>query len=447
MKRNGIAYRVIMLFGSNLVLQLMGFAYRMALSRCAGAYALGLNSLVMQIYGIVVSVCISGVNVAVSALAARTEDEKLGSLTKTALIVFACLWALAALPAALFVKSIESSVFRETGIAKTLLLMLLCIFMTGTENVLKSLHLGKGRAGSCAVSELLEQGVRFSLVIWLLKKFVTESDPQKVFMIMLGMTASEFISVSFLSVSYRISFGKRTVKSNDPLPIRKVLSIAFPAALTAVSSTAFSSVGSLVLPKLLADFGSNREAAVSTIGIFNTVCVPVTMLPMAFAGAASAVLMPEISAMTEKGIPSGKLIGKAMTATASVCGVSSLILLLFSDGITQTLFGIKTDKTVFVLLSVRAAAVFLQIVSSAALNGMMLQKRVLVYAIAGEAYQLVMILLLTPVLGIRGCSLGMAIGELLRLFLNSSEIARSLKNCGFYSRDMVKSTRIIKAAR
>ena len=49
-----------MLFCSNAVLRLIGFAYRAALLKSAGSEAMGLYSLVMQIYAVVSAVCVYG---------------------------------------------------------------------------------------------------------------------------------------------------------------------------------------------------------------------------------------------------------------------------------------------------------------------------------------------------------------------------------------------------
>ena len=441
MKRNSVSYRVAVLFCSNSVLQLMGFAYRMALSKYAGTYALGLNSLVMQIYGVIVSVCISGTNVAVSALAARTEDDSSGTLIGSAAIILCALWAAAVIPAVSFGRTIENVVFRESGMLKTLLLMPFCILMTGFENILKSFHIGKGRAAVCGVSETLEQGVRFALVIALIKHLRANDSPDKVFLIMLGMTASEFVSVGFLSVSYYIGFSrvKTRPKAKVPLMLRDIAVIAFPASLTAVSSTAFASAGSLILPTLLAGAGLTREEAISSVGTLNTVFVPLTMLPMAFAGAASAVIMPEISFMTERGSSPDKLIRRAFVLVGAVGFAASAVIFILSDRISARLFGVRSDRIVFLLLSIKAFVLFVQAVSTASLNGLLLQKKVLLFAVVGESYQLALILLLTPVLGIKGYCVGMAAGELLRLILNAAQIREALNNCGFYGRDMLKS--------
>lgn len=416
-----------MLFCSNSILTLMGFAYRIALNRSAGASALGLNSLVMQVYSIVVSVCIHGMNVALTATAARLEKSDMKRLFVSALIIFSTLWLTAAAPVCILRKSLASGALGSEGAASTLPLMLFCIYLTGIENMLRAIHLGVRRVTQCAASELIEQGVRFALVLIMLKKLRHDSDETTVFIIMLGMVMSEFVSVSILGASFRRLFGK-SGKVARPLMLRTIAETAFPATLTSVASTIFTSVGALLLPGALAKFGLFRSDALAQIGIINTVAIPVSMLPMPMAAAVAAVIMPEISSMNAAGRNPRRIIGSAFS-TVGIFGAASSIILVFSaQGIAAALFGRSPEPAVFTLLIVRAFAVFMQTVGTASLNGMMMQKTVLLFAASSEAYQLILILLLVPVFGMIGYAAGMAAGELLRLVCTLFAINDNVKN-------------------
>ena len=437
--KNSVPYRVLMLFCSNSLLTLMGFAYRAALSRTASASALGLNSLLSQLYSIIVSVCISGLNVGAAALAARTDESRVRVLTKTALLAFFSLWAAASLPFALFARGLSAALLGEPELKPALLLMLICIFMTGVENMLKSIHMGTGRVKQCAASELCEQGVRFALVIHLLRSLKSSTDPKTVFFIMLGMTLSELVSVSFLGVSYFLSFGTKKEKPHGRLMFRELFSIAVPASLTAIASTVFASIGALALPKLLVSNGMSTGSALSEIGVLNTAAVPLTMLPMALIGAAAAVIMPEISKYASENRDPAKLIRGAFIMTGAAGAAALCLLIPLHQRLSNALFARSVDSTVFVLLMLKALVIYFQVTSTAVLNGLMKQRTVLVFAVIGEAYQLALILLLVPVFGLTGWCAGMILGELSRLLLNLSAIKREVKKGGFYERDMIKS--------
>ena len=148
-RRIGInARRVITLTLSNIALQALGFVYRMMLTDCAGTTALGLQSLVMQIYSIAVSVCISGLNVAVITVAARLNaagGRGIRTLTRCALLAFCVLFLLSAVPSFILRRSIALRLIGDCKTEGAIPLVLICIFLTGTENILKSVHIAAGR--------------------------------------------------------------------------------------------------------------------------------------------------------------------------------------------------------------------------------------------------------------------------------------------------------------
>lgn len=415
-----------MLFCSNLVLQILGFGYRMALSRLACASALGLNSLVMQLYGLVVSLSISGLNVALTAISARIKPDEVRTLLRTGELLFVILWFTAAMPFIFFSRSIAVCLLGDGSAFSALLLMLFCIFMTGIENILKSVHIGTGSVISCAVSELTEQGVRFLLVILLLRSAAHDTDSEAVFLIMLGMVFSEFVSVSFLSASFKRLFPNGR-KRFDRVLFKRIFSLTFPAALTALSSNLFSSASALLLPSCLLKYGISRNEALSGIGIINTSAIPISMLPMAFMGALAAVIMPEISARSAQGRDFSRLIKKAFLYSSALGAVSAVLICLFGRNIAIISFGIAPSETVFILIELKALFLYVHAVSTAVLNGQMRQRAVLLIAVCSEVFGLILMVLLVPVLGFVGYCFSLVLCEALRLILNLSALSFGIK--------------------
>ena len=280
-RRIGInARRVITLTLSNIALQALGFVYRMMLTDCAGTTALGLQSLVMQIYSIAVSVCISGLNVAVITVAARLNaagGRGIRTLTRCALLAFCVLFLLSAVPSFILRRSIALRLIGDCKTEGAIPLVLICIFLTGTENILKSVHIAAGRVRTTAFSEITEQTARFFLVWLLLKSFAAngafamQGEPSfSVKLIITGMVLSEFFSVGFLSASYFRTFVKKNRTSADTRPaagrfsalFSELCEILLPAALTSVLGTVFSSAAALLLPGRLyaAGIANNRRA-------------------------------------------------------------------------------------------------------------------------------------------------------------------------------------------
>ncbi len=430
--------RVLILTSSNLALQLLGFVYRMMLSRLAGSEALGLQSLVMQIYSITVSVCISGLNVAVMTLAARLGGEKsaVRALTRSALLLFFMLFSFAALPIFVLRAGIAEALIGDAEARAAIVLVLACIFLTGIENVLKSVHLGSGMVKRPAVSELIEQSIRYLLVFVLLKTISDGTDHGICALIMLGMLGSEFFSVSFLGISFIKRFGKSRGSGEKSGHIKRetmgeLIRILLPAGLTSVAGTLFSSAAALMLPSRLIAAGYTRAEALSAIGILGTAAVPLVFLPMAFAGAVSTVALPAVSEAFSKGDMRrvSSAAKRSITAAALTFLLINLPLLPLLGRLSDALFGVVPTPLCFILLSLKAGVIYMQISVSAVLNGMMKQKSVLFLAIFGEVSQLLLIHILAalPEIHIYGYLISMAAGEGARLLLSLAVLRHELK--------------------
>ena len=94
------------------------------------------------------------------------------------------------------------------------------------------------------------------------------------------------------------------------------------------------------------------------------------------------------------------------------------------------MFGLVPTRESFRLLTLFAGIIYLQIVTTSILNGLMKQRTVLGLAIFGESLQLVLILLLAarPTLHIYGYLIAKCIGEGLRLLIASVYLRRLLKS-------------------
>ena len=436
-RKSPLAGRIAILTLSNLSLQILAFIYRMMLLRLAGSETLGLQSLVMQVYSMLAAVCIAGMNVAVIASAARIGTDgngtAIGSLTKAAILLFLLIFAAMALPLFVLRKSVAEKLIGDGGAALSIVLVMLCILLTGIENILKSVHIGTGHAGRTAVSELVEQSIRFLLVMLLLKKFCSGGSSLKVALIMAGMLGSEFVSVSFLSASYKKLFDpeQRSNGGGVAKAVSMLVPILVPAALTSAAGTVFSVCAELMLPSRLMLAGYTRSEALRSIGALHGAAMPLVMIPMAFIGALSVVSMPAVSSAYAAG--DGR--GVKRIASGCILAASAAFLLVnvpalpYLPKLSLKLFGIEPTGLCFALLTAKAGLVFLQIAVRAILNGMMKQRGVLVIALIGEAFQLALIIILSSVrtLHIYGYLIAACAGEGTELMIAAAYLKKQLK--------------------
>ena len=150
---------VLLLTGLGALSQVLGFGYRVALSRMVGAEVMGLYQLLMPVYSVLLSLTAVGLTSAVSNL--TSQYLALGNRRAADQIRVTCLRAffllLLPLGTAVVLASDPISV-ALLGDARTqlgLMLLVPCAALTGVENIHKHCFYGAGLVGPPAIVELL----------------------------------------------------------------------------------------------------------------------------------------------------------------------------------------------------------------------------------------------------------------------------------------------------
>lgn len=421
-------YQAMLLAASNLFLHLLGFAYRTVLSRVAGAEGMGVYTLVMQVYAILYAVCLSGICTAVSAISARFYQQAnhcaIRRLVRTALGAFVILFLMAASPVVLFTDWIADSLLGDPRTTQALLMVLACIFLTGLENVFKSVFHGCRQVKWPIFSEVGEQLLRIAFVLLLLVRFENGDHGHTAFLIILGMTLSEIFSSSFLFTCYCFRFLRRQPGLGRPIPglRRDFYRIFVPTAATSVISNMFSSVATILFPVRLMVAGFTRSAAVAALGILSAMAEPLMMLPVPFINSLNTMMLPNIAGAVSVGDRKGtkRKIRKAFFITAIFAIPVTALLLPFVPKLCLLLFHQRIGPTLAFMLAIHTAIVYFLSVSVSILNGLGEQKKVLAYAMIGEGVQLMLIWFLAavPQLNVYGYLIGMILGDFLRLSCN-----------------------------
>ncbi|MEG1395687.1 MAG: oligosaccharide flippase family protein, partial [Oscillospiraceae bacterium] len=146
--RSSLLYGTLVLTATGLFSQVLGFLYRIALSRILGAELMGLYQLILPVYSILSSLTVVGLTVAVSTLSA--EYHARGSLSAvrqirgTCLKIFFLLLAPLAAVTALCSDPISVHLLGDARTQLGLTMLLPCLLLTGIENLQKHAFFGVG---------------------------------------------------------------------------------------------------------------------------------------------------------------------------------------------------------------------------------------------------------------------------------------------------------------
>ncbi|WP_243149392.1 oligosaccharide flippase family protein, partial [Colidextribacter sp. OB.20] len=426
----------IFLTALSAVSQVLGFFYRVVLSRLVGAEVMGLYQLVMPVYSVIMSLTAVGVTSACSNL--TSQHLALGSRRAADQTVRTCLrlFFLLLLPVGTVVilGSDAISVYL-LGDARTqlgLVLLVPCAALTGVENIHKHFFYGSGVVRPPAVVELLEQFVRTAAVIALLLLFLPQYPERVVGLIVAGMVICEVFSSCTLVALYRRRMGRSTLTGREEtgrVRRRRIFSIALPVGLNALLGNLMGAANSALIPQKLVEGGLDRSAAVSQFGVVCGMTMPMLSLPIVFLGALNLVLVPRLSRACALNRPGEvrRLASQAISAVALLTLPCMALMVVVGPDLGRAMFHQEgVGEHLIPLACVMAMSCYCSVLC-AALNGVGRQRAVAAISLLGGAVQLAFTLALVPLpgVGMRGYVAGAVASTALELGLCLRQLVRA----------------------
>ena len=410
------------------VSQLLGFGYRVLLSRMAGAEVMGLYQLIMPVYSVLLSLTAVGLTAAISNLTpqylALKNPRAVGQTIRTCLGIF--FLALIPLGAGVILGSDAISVYL-LGDARTqlgLILLIPCVALTGVENFHKHFFYGSGLVRPPAVVELLEQLVRTAAVLGLLWIFLPQYPERVVGLIVGGMVICEVFSACTLTLLCRRRLERLgRVGSGEAGKVRRrrVFAIALPVGLNALLGNLMGAANATLIPQKLVEGGVERAQAVSQFGVVCGMTMPMLSLPIVFLGALNLVLVPRLARASALGREGEvrRLIGRALGAVSLLTLPAMSLMVVVGPDLGRVMFRQEGVGEYLIPLAASMAMNCFCSVLASALNAVGCQRSVAAISLLGGGVQLLFTLALVPLpgVGMGGYVAGAAASSVLELAL------------------------------
>ena len=422
----------LLLTATGLFSQVVGFFYRIALSRLIGAETMGLYQLVMPVYSLLLSLTAVGLTVAVSTLSAKHYAlGDTGAVRLTLRRALSCFFLVAVpLGAAVVLASDPISVYL-IGDARTrlgIVLLVPCVLLTGVENLHKHCFYGIGRVRPPAASETIEQLVRAGAVLGLLVLLLPQTKEKTVGLIVAGMVVCEVCSAAALTFLFR-----RLWRREPPGPPqtevtrRQLFAIALPVGATSLLGTLLGSANAVLIPARLVAGGMDSSQAMAQFGVISGMTLPLLALPTGFIGALCLVMVPDLARRTARGNrrAAGGFLDRVVSATSLLMAPAMALLAVVGPTVGRALFQNEQMGEFILPLAVGTLLGCYQSVLSGALNGLGLQGRGARNAILSDAAQLVCTWVLVPRWGLAGFVFGFVLSALVGAGLNLISVLHS----------------------
>lgn len=418
--------------------QLLGFGYRVALSRLAGAEVMGLYQLIMPVYSVLLSVTAVGLTAAMSNL--TSQYLALGNRKAVRQVRSTCLrlFFLLLLPVGIVViwasDAISVHILGDARTQLGLILLVPCVALTGVENIHKHCFYGSELVGPPAVVELLEQFIRTAAVLGLLILFLPQYPERVVGLIVAGMVICEVFSALTLLLLYRRHTHRTGLSGSGESGVirrRRIAAIALPVAANALLGNVMGAANSTLIPQKLVEGGIARSEAIAQLGVVCGMTMPMLALPTVFLGPLNLVLVPKLARASALNRPAEvrRLVGRAISVVSVVTLPTMAWMVVWGADLGQLLFRQNAIGAHLLPLALTMALSCFCSVLGSALNGVNKQRAVAAVSLLGSAVQLSFTLVLVPLpeIGMLGYVAGALVSTLVEAILLLWLVGRTIQ--------------------
>ncbi len=423
MKKNGtIVTSTLILTGAAIVARVFSMYYRAALSKQIGAEGMGLFELIFSVYLMVVTLAYSGINIAVSKLAAQAADSRV--LLKTAFKIILPMAFLTGTGLFFGADLISARLLGDIRAASALKMLAPSVPFMSVSACINAYFIGTDKVIKPASGQVLEQFIRLCIILGAIEYAKDFGVGGVCTAAAFGMTVGEIVSCSYAAVLY--FFGKKPYLANRKNMTRKILAICIPVAVGNYIGSAMGTCENLLLPKQL--YKCEGESALATYGLLQGMALPLIMFPSTLISSLSSVVMPRAAAAKESG-EEGALAGSVISFTLMCSVFVVAVFAVFPYQLGMAVYQSYAVGRLIEILAYLCPFMYLESVISSMLVGLGLQVKVLTVNACESVCRILIILFLIPTYGITAYLATMAAGSVITTCIKLYMLSRASGLC------------------
>ena len=297
-------YGAIILAFVNFIVRMIGFIYKIVLSKLIGPQGIGLFQLVMPILMIFVTITTAGIPISVSKLVAKEESKKnhyaSKKIFKTALIITLILSVFLSIILLFSAKYICNNILKNKDILYSVYYISPAIIVISLSSVIRGYFYGLKKVSVSGVSQIIEQLSRVVFVIGYLYYTYPVDSRWGAFIAVCGISLGEVFGLLWLIINYgfynirKKSFNKSINVSYIQI-ISQILYIAVPITLSRIINVSLQLSNTILIPRRLMVAGYTNTEAISIFGRVVGMTMPLIFLPFIVTSALVINIIPNIS--------------------------------------------------------------------------------------------------------------------------------------------------------
>lgn len=441
-KRHPLIMGTIILTITGLVSRIIGFFYRIYLSRLFGEEGMGIYQLISPVLSLSFSLTAAGYQTAISKfVAAQTAKEKHTSYQPVFVGLSISLPLSLLCNAIVFLGAdfIATHLLLEERTASMLRILAFSIPLSAVHSCINGYFYGLKKAGIPAIAQLAEQLVRVGCVYIVSSYAIARNTVPNINVAVLGLSVGELISMIISIVSIYLCYAKDHLQRaviaptmdkslsavsagglQNTLPIYgSILGMALPLTANRIVLNLLQSAESVSIPARLKMYGYDTATALSVYGVLTGMAMPLIFFPNALTGSVAVLLLPIISENYALG--DMKAVRHATLRTVKYCLLLGFfcmgIFVLLGNWMGMTLFDSALAGHFITTLGFICPFIYLDTTLSSILQGLGLAGQIFAMNVVCLLLRLIFVFRVVPYVGITGYLWGILASQLLLSFL------------------------------
>ena len=398
---------------AGILSRIIGFFYKIFLSRTIGAEGLGIYQLIFPVMAICFALTSAGIQTSISRFVSR--ENGIGNLSgaRCYLLVGLCISVFLSFFLGLFLwnyADIIATIFLgEPRCAPMLKILAFSYLPCSIHSCINGYYYGLKKAFVPSLSQLIEQIVRILSVYFIY--LIAQSEGRSIsfslaiFGIVFGEIAGMLVALSAVGISHS--------SGNPFLCAKSLLQMAVPLTLSRLILTFSSCIENILIPYKLRIFGYSTTEALSVYGILTGMAISIILFPTVLTNSVSVLLLPVVSEAQSKN--NRFLIKKAIKLTVESClllgSCCSVVLLLTGNFIGNFIFRNALAGTFITTLCWICPFLYLTNTLNSIFHGLGKTAITLFLNLLSCAIRIVFISFLVPIIGIKGYLTGLFVSQ------------------------------------
>lgn len=450
MRQTFVKGTLIILIAS-FITRVLGFVYRILLSRIIGAEGMGLYQMAYPTMTVAVTLVTAGFPIAIAKLVAEAEargdQARIGYIMR---ISFSIILGLSLFGLLLMFLGAPwlAEMLNDPRSHIVILAMIPVLPVVGISSIYRGYFQGRQNMIPSAASVIIEQLVRIALSLWIAWHLLPYGIAYATAGAMLGMVGGELCGLLILLWQYHASRSPAT--STRVLPLTPAEKAATLSDLIRLSTpiTASRLVGTLsyffepiLVAQSLAVAGFAYTQATRMYGELAGMAIPLLLFPTVLTYALSVSLVPAVSelAAVHKVERIRQRVHQSMRLALVVGTPFSLLLTILAEPVCAWLYGAPETGKLLQMMAPFSLFLYYQGPLNATLQGLGQARAAMVNSFIGAALKLLAIFLLAtqPALGIKGVAIAIVLSfacvTILHLLSVTRRVGRVIQGKDFLS--------------